>query len=115
MALHEVGVKYVNIWSDLLLFHKVCALTKYMVWNHSGISVNYIVLIVLLCFHLQGWCNNIAWNIGPLCPNQYQLAVERYEWNKLQTYKSIVPMIHLSWSIARNIKVTDPKLFEMMK
>ena len=53
--------------------------------------------------------------MGPLCPNQYKLAVERYEWNKLQTYKSIVPMINLTWSIARNVKITDPKLFEMMK
>ncbi|XP_072034638.1 histone demethylase UTY-like isoform X2 [Amphiura filiformis] len=77
-----------------------------LVWVNAG-AVHWVQAV--------GWCNNIAWNIGPLCPNQYKLAVERYEWNKLQTYKSIVPMIHLSWSIARNIKVTNPKLFEMMK
>lgn len=46
---------------------------------------------------------------------QYKLAVERYEWNKLQSVKSIVPMVHLSWNMARNIKVSDPKLFEMIK
>jgi hypothetical protein len=46
---------------------------------------------------------------------QYKLAVERYEWNKLQNVKSIVPMVHLSWNMARNIKVSDPKLFEMIK
>lgn len=46
---------------------------------------------------------------------QYKLAVERYEWNKLQSVKSIVPMIHLSWNMARNIKVSDHKLFEMIK
>ncbi|MEE6469563.1 hypothetical protein FKM82_008676 [Ascaphus truei] len=46
---------------------------------------------------------------------QYKLAVERYEWNKLQCVKSIVPMVHLSWNMARNIKVSDPKLFEMIK
>lgn len=46
---------------------------------------------------------------------QYKLAVERYEWNKLQSVKSIVPMIHLSWNLARNIKVSDHKLFEMIK
>lgn len=47
--------------------------------------------------------------------HQYKLAVERYEWNKLQSVKSIVPMIHLSWNMARNIKVSDNKLFEMIK
>ncbi|KAG7222918.1 hypothetical protein INR49_015974 [Caranx melampygus] len=40
-----------------------------------------------------GWCNNIAWN----------------------SVKSIVPMIHLSWNMARNIKVSDHRLFEMIK
>uniref|UniRef100_A0A182PFA4 JmjC domain-containing protein n=1 Tax=Anopheles epiroticus TaxID=199890 RepID=A0A182PFA4_9DIPT len=62
-----------------------------------------------------GWCNNIAWNVGPLTARQYQLAVERYEWNKLESYKSIVPMVHLSWNLARNIKVSDPKMFELIK
>uniref|UniRef100_W5K4M9 [histone H3]-trimethyl-L-lysine(27) demethylase n=1 Tax=Astyanax mexicanus TaxID=7994 RepID=W5K4M9_ASTMX len=62
-----------------------------------------------------GWCNNVAWNIGPLTAHQYKLAVERYEWNKFQSVKSIVPMIHLSWNLARNIKVSDHKLFEMIK
>ena len=47
--------------------------------------------------------------------HQYKLAVERYEWNKLQSVKSSVHMIHLSWNMARNIKVSDHKLFEMMK
>lgn len=46
---------------------------------------------------------------------QYKLAVERYEWNKLQSVKSMVPMVHLSWNMARNIKVSDHKLFEMIK
>lgn len=62
-----------------------------------------------------GWCNNIAWNVGPLTARQYQLAIERYEWNKLQSFKSIVPMLHLSWNLARNIKVSDPKLFALIK
>lgn len=62
-----------------------------------------------------GWCNNIAWNCGPLIPNQYKLAVERYEWNKLQDYKSIVPMINLSWSMARNIRVSDTQLADHVK
>ncbi|XP_070800343.1 lysine-specific demethylase 6A isoform X5 [Pituophis catenifer annectens] len=77
-----------------------------LVWINAG-TVHWVQAI--------GWCNNIAWNVGPLTACQYKLAVERYEWNKLQSVKSIVPMVHLSWNIARNIKVPDPKLFEMIK
>lgn len=51
----------------------------------------------------------------PFSAHQYKLAVERYEWNKLQSVKSMVPMVHLSWNMARNIKVSDHKLFEMIK
>ncbi|XP_077198968.1 lysine-specific demethylase 6A isoform X4 [Paroedura picta] len=77
-----------------------------LVWINAG-TVHWVQAI--------GWCNNIAWNVGPLTACQYKLSVERYEWNKLQSVKSIVPMVHLSWNIARNIKVSDPKLFEMIK
>uniref|UniRef100_A0A8C5BY03 [histone H3]-trimethyl-L-lysine(27) demethylase n=1 Tax=Gadus morhua TaxID=8049 RepID=A0A8C5BY03_GADMO len=77
-----------------------------LVWLNTG-TVHWVQAI--------GWCNNIAWNVGPLTAHQYKLAVERYEWNKLQSVKSIVPMIHLSWNMARNIKVSDHKLFEMIK
>ncbi|XP_069492596.1 lysine-specific demethylase 6A isoform X2 [Ambystoma mexicanum] len=77
-----------------------------LVWINAG-TVHWVQAI--------GWCNNIAWNVGPLTAFQYKLAVERYEWNKLQCVKSIVPMVHLSWNIARNIKISDPKLFEMVK
>ncbi|XP_035460203.2 lysine-specific demethylase 6A isoform X1 [Scophthalmus maximus] len=77
-----------------------------LVWLNTG-TVHWVQAI--------GWCNNIAWNVGPLTANQYKLAVERYEWNKLQSVKSIVPMIHLSWNMARNIKVSDHRLFEMIK
>ena len=60
------------------------------------------------CVHwvqVEGWCINIAWNVGPMTHRTYSLALERYEWNKLQRYKSIVPMINLNWNRARNIKV----------
>ncbi|XP_042544942.1 lysine-specific demethylase 6A-like isoform X2 [Dipodomys spectabilis] len=77
-----------------------------LVWINAG-TVHWVQAI--------GWCNNIAWNVGPLTACQYKLAVERYEWNKLQNVKSVVPMVHLSWNMARNIKVSDPKLFEMVK
>uniref|UniRef100_A0A8D3E6Y9 [histone H3]-trimethyl-L-lysine(27) demethylase n=1 Tax=Scophthalmus maximus TaxID=52904 RepID=A0A8D3E6Y9_SCOMX len=77
-----------------------------LVWLNTG-TVHWVQAI--------GWCNNIAWNVGPLTAHQYKLAVERYEWNKLQSVKSVVPMVHLSWNMARNIKVSDHKLFEMIK
>ncbi|CAB1327722.1 unnamed protein product [Coregonus sp. 'balchen'] len=77
-----------------------------LVWLNTG-TVHWVQAI--------GWCNNIAWNVGPLSAHQYKLAVERYEWNKLQSVKSHVPMVHLSWNMARNIKVSDHKLFEMIK
>ncbi|TWW64158.1 Lysine-specific demethylase 6A [Takifugu flavidus] len=77
-----------------------------LVWLNAG-TVHWVQAI--------GWCNNIAWNVGPLTAHQYKLAVERYEWNKLQSVKSMVPMVHLSWNMARNIKVSDHKLFEMIK
>ncbi|KAL9923748.1 lysine-specific demethylase 6A isoform X1 [Glossina fuscipes] len=77
-----------------------------LVWVNAG-CVHWVQSV--------GWCNNIAWNVGPLTARQYSLAIERYEWNKLQNFKSIVPMIHLSWNLARNIRVTDSKLFELIK
>ncbi|XP_058817943.1 lysine-specific demethylase 6A isoform X2 [Topomyia yanbarensis] len=77
-----------------------------LVWVNAG-CVHWVQAI--------GWCNNIAWNVGPLTARQYQLAIERYEWNKLENYKSIVPMVHLSWNLARNIKVSDQKMFDLIK
>ncbi|XP_017075507.2 lysine-specific demethylase 6A isoform X4 [Drosophila eugracilis] len=77
-----------------------------LVWVNAG-CVHWVQSV--------GWCNNIAWNVGPLTARQYSLAIERYEWNKVQAFKSIVPMVHLSWNLARNIKVSDSKLFELIK
>lgn len=62
-----------------------------------------------------GYCNNIAWNIGPLTVNQYESAVIRYEFNKQEDFKSIVPLIQLTWNLARNIKVSDENLFKRIK
>ncbi|CAH1781540.1 unnamed protein product [Owenia fusiformis] len=77
-----------------------------LVWINAG-CVHWVQAI--------GWCNNIAWNVGPLNAKQYSSAVERYEWNKLQSYKSIVPMIHLTWNLARNVRISDMALFQQMK
>ncbi|KAM7301434.1 putative histone demethylase [Ixodes scapularis] len=77
-----------------------------LVWVNAG-TVHWVQAV--------GWCNNIAWNVGPLNASQFRLGLERYEWNKLQSFKSIVPMVHLSWNLARNIKVSEPQLFELIK
>ncbi|GAB1864581.1 Histone demethylase UTX [Camponotus japonicus] len=60
-------------------------------------------------------CNNIMWNVGPFMARQYQLALERYEWNKLHSFQSIVPMINLSWNLARKTKISDPQLYRLIK
>jgi hypothetical protein len=70
---------------------------------------------LFVIYFKQGWCNNIAWNVGPMTARQIQSGLERYEFNKLQNYKSIVPMLHLVWSIAKNIKTSDQKMFETIK
>ncbi|XP_069042783.1 lysine-specific demethylase 6B isoform X2 [Lepisosteus oculatus] len=77
-----------------------------LVWINAG-TVHWVQAV--------GWCNNIAWNVGPLNAYQYQLALERYEWNEVKKVKSIVPMIHVSWNIARTVKVTDPDIYKMIK
>ena len=77
-----------------------------LVWVNSG------------CVHwtqAQGWCNSITWKVAPLTYKQYSLAMERYEWNKLQNFKSVIGMTHLTWNIARNVRVGDNKLFEAIK
>ncbi|XP_072231218.1 lysine (K)-specific demethylase 6B, b isoform X2 [Leuresthes tenuis] len=77
-----------------------------LVWINAG-TVHWVQAV--------GWCNNIAWNVGPLNSYQYQLALERFEWNEVKKVKSIVPMIHVSWNVARTIKITDEDTFKMIK
>uniref|UniRef100_A0A5K3EU68 TPR_REGION domain-containing protein n=1 Tax=Mesocestoides corti TaxID=53468 RepID=A0A5K3EU68_MESCO len=77
-----------------------------LVWVNAG-TVHWVQAV--------GWCNNIAWNVGPLTARQYQLAVDRFEYNRLMNVKSVVPMIHLSWQIAKNVKVGDAHLYELIR
>ncbi|XP_017345113.1 lysine (K)-specific demethylase 6B, b isoform X2 [Ictalurus punctatus] len=77
-----------------------------LVWINAG-TVHWVQAV--------GWCNNIAWNVGPLNSYQYQLALERFEWNEVKKVKSIVPMIHVSWNVARTIKITDPNTYKMIR
>lgn len=77
-----------------------------LVWVNTG-TVHWV--------QATGWCNNIAWNVGPITSKQFRSAIERYEWNKLERYKSIVPMIHLTWNLVRNVEIHDEDLFHVMK
>ncbi|RCN33707.1 JmjC domain protein [Ancylostoma caninum] len=70
------------------------------------------------CVHwvqATGWCNNIAWNVGPVTASQLQISIFSYEWNKLQSYKSLVPMQHLCWQLAKNIRFTNQKVFSLIR
>ncbi|CAG5124535.1 unnamed protein product, partial [Candidula unifasciata] len=73
-----------------------------LVWIGPG-TVHWVQAI--------GWCNNIAWNVGPMTHQQYILGLERCEYNKTQSYKSIVPMVTLSWNLAQNAHISDHKLY----
>ncbi|XP_031554855.1 lysine-specific demethylase 6A-like isoform X2 [Actinia tenebrosa] len=77
-----------------------------LVWLNPGV-VHWVQAL--------GWCNNIAWNVGPISAHVFNAAVERYEWNKLQGEKSIVAMIHMTWNLARNIRVSDKRLYEHIR
>jgi len=77
-----------------------------------------LVWVNVGCVHwvqASGWCNNIAWNVGPMTERQLVFALERYEWNKSQRYQSIVAMGLLTWNLARNLRITSAGLHREIK
>jgi len=62
-----------------------------------------------------GWCNNIAWNVGPMTANQMEMALYAHEWNRLNTYRSLVPMQHLCWQLARDVRFSNQKMYNIVK
>ena len=34
-----------------------------------------------------GWCNNVAWNVGPYNADQYAMAIERYQFNMRENFQ----------------------------
>ena len=72
-----------------------------MVWVNAG---------CIYWVQASGWCNSIKWNVGPLSNYQYQMALQKWRRNRLQFTRSLVPMAHLSWNLARNIKLSDDAL-----
>lgn len=65
---------------------------------------------------MKGWCNNVAWNVGPLTRFQYTVAIDRHEFYRLHRFRSIIPMIQLSWNLARNCRVmSDRQLVSLLQ
>lgn len=67
-----------------------------MVWINSG-TISWV--------KATGWCNNIYWNVGPLCYKQYRSVAESFELDKYILRKPAVPMIQLTWNIVINIRI----------
>lgn len=62
-----------------------------------------------------GWCNNVMYNVGPLTAYQYQIAIQRYEISLMNSTLPSCPMIHIGWSLARLIRVSDFRLYSQIK
>lgn len=77
-----------------------------LVWVNVG-AVHWVQAL--------GWCNNVAWNVGPLTATQYKGSLERYEFNRLNNLQSIVPLTLLSWQLARHVHSTDAELLAVLK
>ncbi|KAF8358962.1 hypothetical protein PRIPAC_93957 [Pristionchus pacificus] len=76
------------------------------IWIAPGV-VHWVVSI--------GFTNNVAWNVCPMTHVQLTVALHQYQWNKQEKYQSLVPMINLFWRIAKHVKVTDEKVFKLVK
>lgn len=70
------------------------------------------------CVHwveARGWCNNIAWNVGPSSVEQFKLNLLSTEFNRTRLFESLIPMQHLSWNIAKNCEIQDPELHDLIR
>jgi histone demethylase len=77
-----------------------------MVWVNAG---------CIYWVQSSGWGNSIKWNVGNLSTYQYQMALQKWRWNRLQFSRPVIPMVHLSWNLARNMKMSDEGLFIEVK
>ncbi|CAB3400526.1 unnamed protein product [Caenorhabditis bovis] len=70
------------------------------------------------CVHwvqANGWCNNIAWNVGPMNCTQLTMSLLSYEFNKLNNYKSLVPIQCMAWQLAKNVRFTNQGLYTQVR
>jgi len=110
---HKISFLVGSWWPILEELHEhnvpVYRFTQYVgdiVWINPG-TVHWV--------QANSVCNNIAWNIGPMTAHQFRLSWERYQWNKIQRVRSIVPMIHLTWNFARRVKINNPTLYQQVR
>jgi histone demethylase len=47
--------------------------------------------------------------------NQMEMALIAHEWNRLNSYRSLVPMQHLSWNLAKDVRFSNQKLYNQVK
>jgi histone demethylase len=70
------------------------------------------------CVHwveAKGWCNNVAWNVGPMSAEQYKLNLLSTEFNRIRKFESLIPMQYLSWKIAKNCKIEDAEMRRLLR
>lgn len=95
-----------ELWQEGIVVYHFVQKPGDLVWLNAG---------TVYWTQALGWCNILAWNVAPSVSRQYQLAVERFEYNRLRNVKSPVPMIHLSWQLAKNTRAGDRQLFELIR
>lgn len=62
-----------------------------------------------------GWCNNIQWCVAPMTYTQLNKSILSYEYNKLRRVKSSIPIQLLCWQMAKNVKFTNPSIYNTCK
>lgn len=63
----------------------------------------------------SGWCNNVAWNVGPFTAEQISEVIARYEWNKQMRFVSLVQMAQLMWSLAQGTELPAGEPFALIR
>uniref|UniRef100_A0A1I8BMQ8 JmjC domain-containing protein n=1 Tax=Meloidogyne hapla TaxID=6305 RepID=A0A1I8BMQ8_MELHA len=60
------------------------------------------------------WVNGgcVHW---PMTANQIEMALTAHEWNRLNSYRSLVPMQHLCWALAKDVRFSNQKLYNNIK
>ena len=72
----------------------------------------------IVCFSIIYPLIRLVYTTGPSCLVQcgrFELLFMKFPAISTSGEKSIVAMLHLSWNLARNVKVTERKLFEHIR
>ncbi|KAI6218463.1 JmjC domain protein [Aphelenchoides besseyi] len=63
----------------------------------------------------SGFTNNVAWNVGPACVEQYKLNIMSMEWNLSRKFVSLVPVEYMTWKLAKEFRTNDHELYKMIR